>query len=80
MRVIAASKATSRSATSRVWDISGELMTATSADTDLEALIDSCIASRETRVEDWDTLAFQAKAARRSRSCPPTRRPRRCTA
>lgn len=37
-------------------------MTATSTGTDLEALIDSCIASRETRVEDWDTLAFQAKA------------------
>ena len=28
----------------------------------LEQLIDSCIASRETRHEDWDTLAFQAKA------------------
>ncbi|MEV0702297.1 cupin domain-containing protein [Saccharopolyspora sp. NPDC050389] len=30
--------------------------------TGLEDLIDSCIASRETRHEDWDTLAFQAKA------------------
>lgn len=30
--------------------------------TDLEALIDSCIATRETRVEDWDTLGFQAQA------------------
>jgi mannose-6-phosphate isomerase-like protein (cupin superfamily) len=30
--------------------------------TDLEALIDSCTASRESRYEDWDTLAFQAKA------------------
>ena len=28
----------------------------------LEQLIDSCIASRESRHEDWDTLAFQAKA------------------
>ncbi|TDD50747.1 cupin domain-containing protein [Saccharopolyspora elongata] len=30
--------------------------------TALEDLIDSCIASRESRHEDWDTLAFQAKA------------------
>jgi quercetin dioxygenase-like cupin family protein len=30
--------------------------------TDLEALIDSCIASRGSRHEDWDTLAFQTKA------------------
>lgn len=29
---------------------------------DLDALLDSCIASRESRTEDWDTLAFQAKA------------------
>ncbi|MFW0793447.1 cupin domain-containing protein [Gordonia sp. CPCC 205515] len=29
---------------------------------DLDALIDSCIASRETRFEDWDTLGFQAAA------------------
>ncbi|GAB2737491.1 cupin domain-containing protein [Salinifilum aidingensis] len=28
----------------------------------LEELIDGCIASRESRNEDWDTLAFQAKA------------------
>ncbi|GAA4834185.1 cupin domain-containing protein [Saccharopolyspora rosea] len=28
----------------------------------LEQLIDSCIASRESRHEDWDTLAFQTKA------------------
>lgn len=27
---------------------------------DLEQLIDSCIATKETRHEDWDTLAFQA--------------------
>ncbi|RRO19944.1 cupin domain-containing protein [Saccharopolyspora rhizosphaerae] len=32
------------------------------AHTELESLIDSCIASRESRHEDWDTLAFQAKA------------------
>lgn len=30
--------------------------------TDLDALLDSCVASRESRHEDWDTLAFQAKA------------------
>ena len=30
--------------------------------TDLEELLDDCIASRESRLEDWDTLAFQAKA------------------
>ncbi|WP_374999679.1 cupin domain-containing protein [Aeromicrobium sp. CTD01-1L150] len=29
--------------------------------TDLEAAIDASIASRETRNEDWDTLAFQTK-------------------
>lgn len=29
---------------------------------DLENLIDSCIASKETRFEDWDTLGFQAAA------------------
>ena len=34
----------------------------TDTDIDIEALIDSRIARRETRVEDWDTLAFQAKA------------------
>lgn len=28
----------------------------------LEELIDSCIATRASRDEDWDTLAFQAKA------------------
>lgn len=32
------------------------------AGADLEAAIDSCIASRETRIEDWDTLGFQAAA------------------
>lgn len=32
------------------------------AQTDLDALIDSCIATRESRLEDWETLAFQAKA------------------
>ncbi|NUU23405.1 MAG: cupin domain-containing protein [Streptomycetaceae bacterium] len=38
-------------------------MVAMSTDsTDLEQLIDSCIAARATRYEDWDTLAFQAKA------------------
>src|SRR6185312_6412772 len=30
--------------------------------TDLEQLIDSCLARREARYEDWDTLGFQAKA------------------
>lgn len=30
--------------------------------TELDTLLDGCIASRETRAEDWDTLAFQAKA------------------
>lgn len=35
-------------------------MTATKPD--LDALIDSCLATRESRKEDWDTLAFQAKA------------------
>ncbi|WP_067465918.1 cupin domain-containing protein [Actinomadura macra] len=30
--------------------------------TDLETLIDACIASRESRYEDWDTLGFQAAA------------------
>lgn len=34
---------------------------ATDYDTDLKALLNSCIASRESRAEDWDTLAFQAK-------------------
>lgn len=34
--------------------------TTTAPTTDLEALIDSCIASRDTRYEDWDTLGFQA--------------------
>lgn len=29
---------------------------------DLEALIDSCVATRDTRKEDWDTLGFQAAA------------------
>ena len=31
-------------------------------ETDLEAAIDSMVASRESRREDWDTLAFQTKA------------------
>jgi mannose-6-phosphate isomerase-like protein (cupin superfamily) len=35
--------------------------------TDLDSLIDSCIASRATRAEDWDTLAFQAKAGEQFR-------------
>lgn len=30
--------------------------------TDLDALLENCIATAETRHEDWDTLAFQAKA------------------
>jgi mannose-6-phosphate isomerase-like protein (cupin superfamily) len=30
--------------------------------TDLEQLLDSCVARREARYEDWDTLGFQAKA------------------
>jgi len=30
--------------------------------TDLEAILDNCLASRESREEDWDTLGFQAKA------------------
>lgn len=38
-------------------------MTVAQHSADLEALIDSCIASRDSRNEDWDTLAFQAKAA-----------------
>ncbi len=29
---------------------------------ELETLIDSCIASKESRHEDWDTLGFQAQA------------------
>ncbi|TCP45794.1 cupin domain [Tamaricihabitans halophyticus] len=37
-------------------------MSTAATGTDLDALIDSCIASRESRDEDWDTLAFQAKA------------------
>lgn len=32
------------------------------SETDLDALLDGCIASRDSRREDWDTLAFQAKA------------------
>ena len=30
--------------------------------TDLERLLDSCVATAASRQEDWDTLAFQAKA------------------
>lgn len=29
---------------------------------DLDELIDACIASRDTRKEDWDTLGFQAES------------------
>lgn len=29
--------------------------------TDLQELLDSCTATRESRYEDWDTLAFQAE-------------------
>ena len=36
--------------------------TPTTTPADLDALIDSCIASRDSRYEDWDTLGFQAKA------------------
>lgn len=31
-------------------------------DLDLVRLLDSCVASRDSRHEDWDTLGFQAKA------------------
>ena len=34
----------------------------TTQGTDLEALIDSCIATKDSRYEDWDTLGFQAAA------------------
>jgi len=34
---------------------------------DLEALIDRCLATKATRREDWDTLAFQAKAGEQFR-------------
>lgn len=37
-------------------------MTISGTSTDLEQLIDSCVASASSRHEDWDTLAFQAKA------------------
>lgn len=37
-------------------------MSTTDAHADLEQVLDSCIARRESRVEDWDTLGFQAKA------------------
>lgn len=40
----------------------GVIVTVAQHSADLEALIDSCIAGRDTRKEDWDTLAFQAKA------------------
>lgn len=36
--------------------------TTTEGPVDLDQLIDSCIASRETRYEDWDALGFQASA------------------
>lgn len=35
--------------------------------TDLDQLIDSCIATRQSRHEDWDTLGFQAKAGEQFR-------------
>jgi quercetin dioxygenase-like cupin family protein len=35
-------------------------MTEQNANTDLEALIDSCLATADSRYEDWDTLGFQA--------------------
>lgn len=31
-------------------------------DEELQQLVDGCVATRESRAEDWDTLAFQAKA------------------
>lgn len=34
---------------------------------DLETLIDSCIASADSRYEDWDALAFQTKAGKQFR-------------
>ncbi|WP_034273691.1 cupin domain-containing protein [Haloechinothrix halophila] len=34
---------------------------------DLETLIDSCIASKKSRDEDWDTLGFQAQAGEQFR-------------
>ncbi|MBN9759509.1 Mannose-6-phosphate isomerase [Pseudonocardia sp. Ae406_Ps2] len=37
-------------------------MTAPSTTTDLEQLLDSCIAGAASRHEDWDTLGFQAAA------------------
>ncbi|WP_211261241.1 cupin domain-containing protein [Pseudonocardia acaciae] len=40
----------------------GVTVTVAQHSADLEALIDSCIASKDSRNEDWDTLAFQAKA------------------
>jgi mannose-6-phosphate isomerase-like protein (cupin superfamily) len=39
----------------------------TTTETDLDDLIDSCVASRESRYEDWDTLGFQAKAGEQFR-------------
>lgn len=43
-------------------------MTSTvSETTDLEMLIDSCIAGRDSRVEDWQTLEFQTKAGEQFR-------------
>lgn len=37
-------------------------MSTTAKTVDLDALIDGCLARRHSRHEDWDTLAFQAKA------------------
>lgn len=42
-------------------------MTTTGNGVDLDELIDSCIVSGDTRHEDWDTLAFQAKAGEQFR-------------
>lgn len=42
-------------------------MTTTGSRVDLDGLIDSCIVSRDTRAEDWDTLAFQTKAGEQFR-------------
>lgn len=42
-------------------------MSAPSQTRQLSELIDSCIATRESRHEDWDTLGFQAKAGEQFR-------------
>ncbi|MET7996708.1 cupin domain-containing protein [Amycolatopsis sp. NPDC005232] len=39
----------------------------TNTTTDLQELLDSCIATAASRQEDWDTLAFQSKAGEQFR-------------